>query len=184
MVFRRYTYKKETLGRKVVIHRLTFRIFVRYTYTMGIEDQIQQKEFASLAEKTIVNISYTNSYLAGVLNTALKPYKISLQQFNVLRILQGQHSKPISVNEIASRMVDKMSNASRLVDKLFTKGYVVRSTCKYDKRQLDVTINERGKQLLIKLNALIGDIISEHNHLTKEEFETLNSLLDKLRKEL
>jgi DNA-binding MarR family transcriptional regulator len=150
---------------------------------MGIEDQIQQKEFANLAEKTIVNISYTNSYLAGTLNTALKPYKISLQQFNVLRILQGQHSNPISVNEIASRMVDKMSNASRLVDKLFTKGYVVRSTCKYDKRQLDVTINKQGKELLNELNVLVSGIISKHNLLTKEEFETLNSLLDKLRRE-
>ncbi len=150
---------------------------------MGIEDQIQQKEFANLAEKAIVNISYTNSHLAGAINSVLKSYKVSLQQFNVLRILQGHYPKPISVNEITNRMVDKMSNASRLVDKLYTKGCVVRSTCNYDKRQLDVTITEKGKDLLLELNALVDEVVSNHNLLSVEEFNMLNSLLDKLRGE-
>ncbi|MGY8847344.1 MAG: MarR family transcriptional regulator, partial [Bacteroidia bacterium] len=80
---------------------------------MGIAEEIKQKEFANFAEKAIVNISYTNSYFSGLINSALKEHKTSLQQFNVLRILQGQNPKPVSVNEITKRMVDKMSNASR-----------------------------------------------------------------------
>jgi DNA-binding MarR family transcriptional regulator len=150
---------------------------------MGIEDQIQQKAFANLSEKTLVNISFTNSYLSGLINTALKSHTISLQQFNVLRILKGHHPKPISVNEITTRMVDKMSNASRLVDKLCTKGYAVRSACEYDKRQVDININEEGQELLVRLNGLVAEVIANHNLLTSEEFETLNSLLDKLRVE-
>jgi DNA-binding MarR family transcriptional regulator len=160
-----------------------FRYLCVVTHNMGIEDQIQQKGFANLTEKTLVNISFTNSYLSGLMNTTLKSHAISLQQFNVLRILKGQHPKPTSINEITTRMVDKMSNASRLVDKLCTKGYAVRSTCEYDKRQVDININDKGQELLIRLNGLITEVIAQHNLLTSEEFKTLNSLLDKLRSE-
>ena len=160
-----------------------FRYLCVVTHNMGIEDQIQQKGFANLTEKALVNISFTNSYLSGLMNTTLKSHTISLQQFNVLRILKGQHPKPTSINEITTRMVDKMSNASRLVDKLCTKGYAVRSTCEYDKRQVDININDKGQELLIRLNGLIAEVIAQHNLLTSEEFKTLNSLLDRLRGE-
>lgn len=148
---------------------------------MGIEDDIQQKKFASPAEKAIVNISYTNSFFAGLINSALKERKISLQQFNVLRILKGQHPRPVSVNEITSRMVDKMSNASRLVDKLCDKELVMRTACMYDKRQVDVSLTKLGVTSLEELNVSVDGVIKSHSNLQPDEFETLNTLLDRLR---
>jgi len=152
-----------------------------FIQVMGIGDEIKQKEFANFAEKAIVNVSYTNSYFSGLINSALKEHKTSLQQFNVLRILQGQHPKPVSVNEITLRMVDKMSNASRLVDKLSDKELVIRGACSYDKRQVDVSVTEYGQKTLKKLNTVVDEVIKKHQNLTPLEFDTLNQLLDKLR---
>ena len=150
---------------------------------MRLEEKIQQKGFSNGIQKAMVNISYTNSYLSGILNATLKTHNISLPQYNVLRILAGQHPKPISVNEITARMVDKMSNASRLVDKLCTKEVVERTTCEYDKRQVDINITEKGKELLKVLTPLVDQVVQNHNNLSAEESETLNTLLDKLRGE-
>ncbi len=101
---------------------------------------------------------------------------------DVLRILQGQHPVPVSINEITTRMVDKMSNASRLVDKLDDKELVHRKTSCHDKRQVDISITETGQKTLAELNIIVNQIIQEHSHLTPGEYETLNHLLDKLRK--
>jgi DNA-binding MarR family transcriptional regulator len=99
----------------------------------------------------------------------------------VLRILQGQHPKPVSVNEITKRMVDKMSNASRLVDKLCDKELAIRGACSYDKRQVDVSVTEHGQKTLKTLNAVVDELILNHQKLSPAEFDTLNQLLDKLR---
>lgn len=148
---------------------------------MGIEENIKQKSFSSEVEKAMVNLSYTQSYMSSKINAALKPHKISSQQFNVLRILKGQHPDPVSINDITSRMVDKMSNASRLVDKLCKKELIIRSSCAHDKRQVDVNITEAGQQLLLELNSRIREVINEHSHLTDDEYKTLNELMDKFR---
>ncbi|PCJ65967.1 MAG: MarR family transcriptional regulator [Bacteroidetes bacterium] len=148
---------------------------------MGIGDQIKQREFESELQKAIINIAFTNSYMSGLISNSFKVHNISIQQFNVLRILQGQHPKPVSINDITLRMVDKMSNASRLVDKLFTKSLISRKSCSYDKRQVDISITPAGQSKLLELNDLIAEVYSNHNHLTEEEFKTLNLLLDKLR---
>ena len=150
---------------------------------MGLEENIKQKEFTNQIEKAIVNVTYTNSYLSGILTSEFKSYNISIQQFNVLRILQGQHPKPVSVNDITLRMVDKMSNASRLVEKLHTKNLIGRAKCSYDKRQVDVTITEEGQKVLNQLNKHVDKVYENHNQLSNEELITLNELLDKLRKE-
>ncbi|MDB4173691.1 MarR family transcriptional regulator [Bacteroidia bacterium] len=150
---------------------------------MGLEEQIKQKAFASEAQKALVNINYTNGYLSSQLHSSLKEYAISVQQFNVLRIIKGQHPKPVSVNEVTTRMIDKMSNASRLVDKLFAKNLVLRKPCSYDKRQVDITLTDKGISLLDKLNKCVDEVISSHDKLTKVEFKQLNLLLDKLRNE-
>jgi len=150
---------------------------------MGLEEQIKQSKFASEQEKAIVNISFTESYFSGLFNTALKEHKVSLQQFNVMRILKGQHPKAVSVNEINSRMVDKMSNCSRLVEKLYAKNLIQRTKCSYDKRQLDISLTSQGIKVLKELNVLMDDVISQHNNLTEDEFITLNLLLEKLRGE-
>ena len=150
---------------------------------MSLEEQIKQKSFTSEAEKAIVNISFTQSYFAGLLNSALKQYNVSIQQFNVLRILKGQHPKPVSVNDITDRMIDKMSNASRLVEKLRLKGFVERNKCSFDKRQVDVSITNSGIAILDQLNLVIGGLISSHNHVSSEEYQQINTLLDKIRKD-
>lgn len=150
---------------------------------MSLENQIQQNMFANQAEKAIVNISYTHSYIYGLINTALKKHNVSIQQFNVLRILKGQHPKPVAVNEITKRMVDKMSNASRLVDKLDLKNLIERVPCSYDKRQVDISLTQEGRDVLIVLSQLVDDIINAHSNLTVLEYEQLNMLLDKMRNE-
>ncbi len=150
---------------------------------MSIEKQIKQKAFKSESEKALVNINFTQSYFSSLMNGSLKNFNVSMQQFNVLRILKGQYPKPVSVNDITDRMLDKMSNASRLVEKLRQKGYVERAKCSYDKRQVDVSITSLGIEMLDKLTEIVSEIIDDHNHLSDEEFITLNNLLDKLRKE-
>ena len=151
--------------------------------SMGLEENIQQKEFTTEIEKATVNISFTQSYISALLNSSFKTYNISIQQFNVLRILQGQHPKPVSVNDITLRMIDKMSNASRLVEKLFNKNLVGRAKCSYDKRQVDVSITREGQNTLNKLNKHVEEFYQSHNQLSNDELITLNELLDKLRKD-
>ncbi len=149
---------------------------------MGINEKIQQKGFESEVQKAIVNIHFTQSYFSGLVHNALKPYKISSQQFNVLRILKGKDPEPISINEISERMIDRMSNASRLVDKLCLKGLAIRSQSESDKRQVNVGITVFGKEVLKGLNTSIDEVIKSHNtFLSLEEFQKLNQLLDKVR---
>lgn len=149
---------------------------------MGINEKIKQKNFESETQKAIVNIHFTQSYFSGLTHSALKPYKISSQQFNVLRILKGMDPNAVSINEISERMIDRMSNASRLVDKLCMKGLAVRSQSESDKRQVNVGITLFGKEVLAGLNSSINRVIKTHSdRLCEEEFKKLNELLDKIR---
>ena len=112
----------------------------------------------------------------------LKPYKITAQQFNVLRILRGQHPNPISTNEIRNRMLDRMPDTSRIVDRLHKQGLLERKTCKADKRLVDVCITEAGLKLLADIDKTIGDNIGKSlPGLTEAEAKTLSDLLDKAR---
>lgn len=148
---------------------------------MKLEDQIKQSSFTSEMQKALINIAYTNSYLQSLLNKQFKPYNITIQQFNVLRILKGQHPEPVSINEITARMVDKMSNASRLVEKLKSKGYVNRSTCMFDRRQADVSLTESGVALLNDLNKAHDEQMSDFRHVSEDDYKVLNAILDDFR---
>ena len=148
---------------------------------MGIAKDIQQQKFRSEHQKLFINIAFTNSFLNGKLNTYLKPYGLSMQQFNVLRILRGQHPEPVSINSITERMIDKMSNASRLVDKLQLKEMVERRQCEADRRQVDVVLSERGIQVLSELDSIIPEFEHQFMTLTEDEARMVNDLLDKLR---
>lgn len=113
---------------------------------------------------------------------ALKPYGITLQQFNVLRILRGRFPDPVKVNEITERMLDKMSNASRLVDKLLLKKLVERTECPSDRRAVNVVITRKGLDLLTKTDATQLQLEEAmQQRLTTEEADTLSHLLDQLR---
>lgn len=147
---------------------------------MDINQEIKQKKFDNKKQKAIVNLMYTYGYITHIQAKAIKPFGISLQQFNLLRILKGQSPSPASVKLLTERMIDKMSNASRLVDKLLAKGYVDRESCKHDRRQVDIVITEKGIELVdqasIALNQILEDI-----ELSEEEASALSDTLDKIR---
>lgn len=146
-----------------------------------IEDAIQQKEFKNPFNKAVVNLLYTHSYLVTSQNGLLKPYDLSPEQYNVLRILRGQNGVPTTVSSIQDRMLNKMSNASRLVDKLKSKDLVKREECPSDRRQVDILITEKGLQLLEILERQVDESHKNFLHLNEEEVIQLNDLLDKLR---
>ncbi len=148
---------------------------------MKIEDAIQQKEFKDPYNKLVVNLLYTNSYLTTSQNWLFKPHDISPEQYNVLRILRGQNGVPTTVSSIQDRMLNKMSNASRLVEKLKNKGFVKRDECPKDRRQVDVMITEKGLDLLDLLQTQVENGNKNFVHLELEEVNHLNDLLDKMR---
>lgn len=147
---------------------------------MRLEEEIKQAAFKSEHHKATINILYTNSWLSSLFSSFLKPYGISLQQYNVLRILKGQYPEPANVNLLIDRMLDKMSNASRLVEKLRIKGLVARKENKIDKRAVDIIITKKGFELLSKMKN-IDNKLERMKVITKEEAKTLNRILDKIR---
>lgn len=146
-----------------------------------IEDAIQQKEFKNPFTKAVVNLLYTHSYLVTAQNGLLKPHDLSPEQYNVLRILRGQNGVPTTVSSIQDRMLNKMSNASRLVEKLKSKDLVKREECPSDRRQVDILITDKGLQLLEILEKQVDESHKNFLHLNEEEVNLLNDLLDKLR---
>lgn len=149
---------------------------------MSIEKDIkQQKPFKSPYQKLVVNILYTNNWMNSDHMNILKPFDLTAQQYNVLRILRGQYPNPITVNAIIERMLDKMSNASRLVDKLLLKDFVTRCDNKDDRRACDVRITQKGLDVLKEIDVLQETWETSFSNLTPEEAETLSGLLDKLR---
>ena len=128
---------------------------------MTIELQIKQKTFESNTEKAIVNIAFTHSYFSTKINGVLKKHNISSQQFNVLRIIKGQYPRPVSIGDITTRMIDKMSNTSRLIRRLEKKDLVKRVNSPFDGRQIDVFLTLRGLQILDKLNVLVDNVVKD-----------------------
>lgn len=146
-----------------------------------IEDAIQQKEFKDQFNKAVVNLIFTHSYLVTAQSMLFKPHDLSPEQYNVLRILRGQNGVPTTVSSIQDRMLNKMSNASRLVEKLKLKDLVKREECPSDRRQVDVVITDKGLELLRQLEVQVEESNRNFVKLTKEEAIQLNDLLDKLR---
>ncbi len=148
---------------------------------MRIEDAIKQPVFKTAYEKAIVNILYTGNWLVYNESKLFKEFGLTHPQYNVLRILKGQYPQAATVNLIIERMLDKSSNASRVVEKLRTKGFVVRKICKMDRRRVDVKITEKGLDVLENTTLKMNESRSAHKSLSDEEAETLSNLLDKLR---
>jgi DNA-binding MarR family transcriptional regulator len=163
------------------LHLMYIHIFVTVFIKMDIGTAIQQKKFRSEHEKLIVNLLYTSGWLQANQVRFFKQYDLSPEQYNVLRILRGQYPKATSVSLVQERMLDKMSNASRLIDKLKLKGLVSRTTCSNDRRQVDVKITEAGLNLLETIDKERDDIENLMGTLKIAEAKTLNNLLDKLR---
>lgn len=149
---------------------------------MGLEHDIQQVHFKNAQQKAMLNILYTYGWLLERVKTFLAPEDITHQQFNILRILRGSHPQPLSTLQIRERMLDKMSDTSRIVDRLVAKGLVKKVTCGKDKRLVDVTITAAGQALLHRLDDAGDHVTAIMQSLTEGEAEHLSHLLDKLRK--
>lgn len=147
---------------------------------MSIEKDISQARFRNEYQKGIVNLIYTYNWMNERMKQFFDREDITPQQFNILRILRGA-GKPLSTLQIRQRMLDKMSDTSRIVDRLILKDLVKKNTCENDKRLVDVMITEKGKLLLDKMDQYDGDMDAVFGSLSIEEAQTLNSLLDKIR---
>ena len=148
---------------------------------MKLESEIVQKKFKNEYHKALVNIVFTYNWMIEKQAMHLKPYNISLQQYNILRILKGQHPNPATVKLIKERMLDKMSDVSRLVEKLRVKGLAERDICQHDRRNVDVIITNKGLELLKELEPKVREMEGLMSNLNKKEIEKLNIYLDKLR---
>ena len=160
------------------IHLLYIQLMI---IKMRIEEEIKQKSFSSEFHKLAVNLQFTSNWLRSLHTKTMKSFGVSSQQYNVLRILKGQYPKPSSLILIRERMLDKESNASRLIDKLVNSGLTKRIQCPNDRRQVEITITEKGIELLEILNPKVDGISNSLKGLSEEEAATLNNLLDKLR---
>lgn len=148
---------------------------------MKLENEIFQNKFKNEYQKAFVNIIYTHNWLNQFQCSLLKKFKITTQQFNVLRILRGQYPNPSSITLVRTRMLDKMSDASRIIDKLVAKKLVSRKYSRDDKRKADVMITQKGLDLLSKIDELEPMWEEKLSQLNSAEIKKLNSLLDKLR---
>jgi DNA-binding MarR family transcriptional regulator len=147
---------------------------------MKIEDEIKQGKFKSSHQKAVINLIFTANWLQGQQQQFFKGHGLTNQQFNILRILKGQHPKTTSATEIKSRMLDKNSDVSRLLDRLSAKGLIQKQTCPKDKRASDILIAEAGLTMLADLDKkqkLIDTVLK----LSEKEADELSNLLDKSR---
>jgi DNA-binding MarR family transcriptional regulator len=149
---------------------------------MGIEKDIQQTNFRNEFQKMGINIIYTAHWLNEKMGQILSTEDITQQQYNILRILRGSDA-PLSTLKIRERMLDKMSDTSRIVDRLIVKDLVEKFACVKDKRLVDITVTKKGLQLLEKLDALNEQIDSILKGVSEKEATTMNQILDKLRED-
>jgi DNA-binding MarR family transcriptional regulator len=149
---------------------------------MKIEDEIKSTVALDNSKKIILNVLYTQNVIADKLNEILKPYDLSGEQYNVLRILRGQKGNPANMCVIQERMLAKTSNTTRLVDKLLLKNLVTRNVCPENRRKIEVLITQKGLDILTELDP---KVIEHENFFSKnlntEELELLNQLLEKFR---
>ena len=149
---------------------------------MKIEEEIQQKTFRNEYHKAQINVLFTAAWLSKQSSALLKPFNISWQQFNIMRILKGMYPEPASIKLLTERMIDKMSNASRLVEKLKSKGLVERKTCSEDRRRVNIQLTESGIKTLEQASRVLEESMEvKLKILSPEEAEVLNGILDKMR---
>jgi DNA-binding MarR family transcriptional regulator len=148
---------------------------------MKLEDAIKQPAFKDQFEKVDVNILYTSNWMQSRFHHLLKPFDVSLQQFNILRILRGQKGKPAPLKLITERMLDKMSNTSRLVDKMMIKNLLERKICPDNRRQVEIMLTKKGLEVCNEISDLLQKSRIETQSLTEKEAVELNRLLDKVR---
>ena len=148
---------------------------------MSIEKDIHQNTFRNAKQKALLNLLLTYGWAIEKIKNFVSQEDITHQQYNILRILRGAHPQPLSTLQIRERMLDKMSDTSRIVDRLILKELVQKATCSKDKRLVDVTITEKGQTLLRRLDDAAIEMDAVLEGITEDEAEILSRLLDKLR---
>ena len=148
---------------------------------MKIEDEIKQSTFKSGHEKLVINLMFTGNWMYTKNTQRFKPFGISPEQYNILRILRGQHPKSVTINLLIERMLNKMSNASRLVEKLRQKELLERRQCEADRRAVDVVISQKGLEMLSEIDLSNDDWTTSTIKLSEKDTSELNRLLDLLR---
>lgn len=148
---------------------------------MIIEEEIKQAKFRNAYQKAIVNLIYTTNWLESKQEEFFRPYGITTSQYNILRILRGQGKNKISGAEIKSRMLERNSDISRLLDRLSLKELITRTKCPEDKRATDVAITEAGLNVLVQIDKHIEASEKNTIHLSQAEALQLSQLLDKAR---
>jgi DNA-binding MarR family transcriptional regulator len=149
---------------------------------MRIEEIIKTSFPMAEEKKALLNVMFTQNVIAEKFSELLKPFDLSAEQFNVLRILRGQKGNPVNMCTIQERMIAKTSNTTRLVDKLLLKGLVLREICPENRRKMEITITSKGMELLQQLDPLVeGHEKKFGNNLTENELAQLNILLEKFR---
>ena len=147
---------------------------------MNVEQIIKTEKIIPLERRTIIHFMLVNNKINESISNALKPYDVSLQQFNVLRILRGQNGKPANLSTLNERMVTKMSNTTRLVDKLILKGFVDRITCPSNRRKVEINITSEGNKVLNKMDVAMNKAEkSVLKNISEKELEQLNILFNK-----
>jgi DNA-binding MarR family transcriptional regulator len=147
---------------------------------MKLEEAIKQSKFTNAQHKALLNLIYAAGLVHAEQTRFFKMYDLSPQQFNVLRILRGQHPNPASVGLVQERMLDQMSNASRLIEKLKQKKLLTRRECKEDRRQVDIVITEDGLKLLSEIDKKFNEFENRLAQLSDKDAEQLNGLLDQI----
>lgn len=148
---------------------------------MIIEEEIKQESFKNEYQKLMINLLFTSKWVTNLAACHVKKHDLTIQQYNVLRILRGQKNNFITVNAISERMIDKMSNVSRLIDKLVDKNYVLRKVNHQDRRQVDIQITESGINIVQQIEDKEDVIFNKFRTLSDQDAKKLNQLLDKLR---
>ena len=149
---------------------------------MKLEEELKMKKFQSHYQRATLSIIFTAGWFSEKFHTLLKPYGISEQQYNVLRILRGQNGKSANLFMIQERMIHKMSNATRLVEKLRLKDLVNREICEENRRMINVDITEKGLRVLEEIDVLnIGFEAELYGHMSEKDASLIGDLLDKLR---
>lgn len=147
---------------------------------MTVENEIKQARIQDEFLRAVLNILITADRLSSAANAVLKPFGISKEQYNVLRILRGQYPNPSPLQLISERMISKSSNATRLVEKLRVKGLVDRQLCETNRRKVDILITQKGLDLLVETDPLMRKSSEQMKTITDEEALTLNRILDKM----
>lgn len=148
---------------------------------MSLEEDIHQRAFQSEYHKLAVNILYTHGWLVSHIAASLRPHELTVQQYNILRILRGQYPAPVTVSTLRERMLDKMSDASRLVERLREKGYLERTPSDKDRRKVGVVITEKGLQLLGSIGDLDAAFTALFAGISESDARRTNNFLDTLR---